>query len=98
MQSLLDSSTAADDPTPALLKRMLENAAKEGQIAIVQSLKSRIRSFQISRDLSMAIAIDGLTEIYEAIWSVEPNIVNIHFGHSDDPITMAITVDNVPML
>lgn len=97
MQSLLDSSAVVDDH-PALLERMLEHAAKEGQAAIVQSLVSRIGSFQISRDLALAVAIGGSAEIYEAIWSVEPDIVNIHLGHSGDPITMAVAVDNVPVL
>ena len=98
MQSLLDNPTAANDQTPALLEKMLEHAAKAGQVAIVQNLVFRKQSFRINRDLALAVAIGASAEIYEAIWSVQPDIIHTVLGHTGDPITMAVAANNVPVL
>lgn len=98
LQSLLEGHAAADEQSPALFEKMLEHAAQKGQVAAVQYLVSRNRPFKISRDLALAAAIGGSLEIYQAIWTINPDIVKIHFGHTGDPITVAVDSNNVAVL
>ena len=95
---LLGNMNDVDRQEPLLFKRMLQNAAKSAQIIIVQYLIIQNPSFKIDREIGFAVAIGGSLEIYKALYTVDPNIVSLHFGHTGDPITVAIQSNNLPVL
>ena len=98
LRSLLSDLDGDARQDPALFKKMLRRAAKSCQLSTLQYLISQNPSFTVDRDTGLAVAIGGSVEIYEALYTVDKNIINLHFGHTGDPVTVAVSTSNVPVL
>ena len=98
LRSLLSDLGGAASQDPAFFQKTLRSAAKSCQLSAVQYLISQNSSFTIDRETGLAVATSGSVEIYEALYAVDPNIINLHFGHTGDPITVAVSSSNVPVL
>ena len=83
---------------PTYEKKMLRSAAKSCRLSAVQYLISQNPSFTIDRETGFAVAIGGSKEIYQAFYVVDRNVIDIHFGYTGDPITVAVSSNNVPVL
>ena len=82
-----------------LFKKMLQIAAASRQLSVVQHLlPQKPDSFTIDRDLAFAVAIGSSKDIYQAFYSFDPNFISIHFGHTGDAITVAVSDKNISVL
>ena len=98
LHSLLSNLDGDARPNPALFQKMLRCAAKSSQLSAVQYLISHNSSLTIDRETGLAVAIGGSVEIYEALYAIDSNIIKLHFGHTGDPITVAVSSSNIPVL
>ncbi len=98
LRSLLNGLDGAGRQDPDLFKKMLQSAARSCQLSAVQYLISQNSSFTIDRETGLAVATSGSIEIYEALYAIDPNVISLHFGHTGDPITIAVSSSNVPVL
>ena len=98
LDSLLSGLNEFARHEPKLLMKMLRNAARSRQLSVVQYLISQNPSFTIDRETGLAVAIADSKEIYQALYIVDPNLINLHFGHTGDPVTVAISLNSVPTL
>jgi len=98
LRSLLNGLDGTGRHDPALFKKMLQTAAKSCQLSAVQYLISQNPPFTIDRETGLAVATSGSVEIYKALHAIDPNVISLHFGHTGDPITMAVSSGNVPVL
>ena len=98
LRMILANVDDIDRRNPNFILSMLRGAARSGQVSIVQYLAIQDISVKIDRDTGLAIAIAGSRPIYEAVYTVDPDAVNLHFGHTGDPVTVAVSTNNIEVL
>ena len=98
LRMILANVNDIDCRNPNFNMSMLRGAARSGQVSIVQYLATQDISVKIDRDTGLAIAIAGSRPIYEAVYTVDPDAVNLHFGHTGDPVTVAVSTNNIEVL
>ena len=98
LDSLLSGLNESARHEPKIFMKMLQTAARSRQLSVVQYLISQNSSFTIDRETGLAVADASSKEIYQALYMVDPNIINLHFGHTGDPVTVAVFLNSVPTL
>ena len=98
LQSILATVNDVDRRKSNFFLSMLRSAARSCQVSIVQYLVTQDISIKIDRDTGLAIAIAGSRPIYEAVYKVDPDVVKLHFGHTGDPVTVAVSTNNIDVL
>lgn len=98
LRRILANVNDVDPRNPDFILSILRSAARSGQVSIVQYLVTQDISLKIDRDTGLAIAIAGSRPIYEAVYIVDPDVVNLHFGHTGDPVTVAVSTNNIDVL
>ena len=98
LRRILANMSDIDPRNPDFFLSMLRSATRSGQVSIVQYLVTQDNSVKIDRDTGLAIAIAGSRPIYEAVYPVDPDVVNLHFGHTGDPVTVAVSTNNIDVL
>lgn len=84
-----------------LWHKLLQAACKSGQTNPAAFLLARHpydHGLTIDRDTGFAAAAGGFVEIYEMLYQADSNVVHLSFGHTGDPITVAVQTNNVPVL
>ena len=98
LRRILANMNDVDRRNPDFFMSMLRSATRSGQVPIVQYLVTQDISVKIDREIGLAIAIAGSRPIYEAVYTVDPDVVNLHFGHTGDPVTVAVSTNNIDVL
>ena len=98
LQRTLANMNDVDRKQPDFFLMMLRSAAYYGQVTTVQYLVSLDTSFKLDRDTAITIAGAKSRAIYEAVYTVDPDVVNLHFGHGGDPVTAAVASKNIEVL
>ena len=98
LQSIWNTTNEEERQNAKYFRSMLQAASKARQVAIVQYLVTQNPHFKIDRETGLAIATGGSVEIYEELYKLDPEVVNLHFGHTGDPVTVAVQTGNLPVL
>ena len=98
LRRILANMNDVDRRSPDFFVSMLLSATRSGQVSIVQYLVTQGISVKINRETGLAIAKAGSRPIYEAVYTVDPDVVNLHFGHTGDPVTVAVSSNNIEVL
>lgn len=83
--------------TKALKQLMLEEAAQQGNVEVFRFLLQQRPDAEIS-DNVRSYALEGGVEIWKAILDHRPELINYDFGEKGDLISMAVLMNNVPLL
>lgn len=83
--------------TKAVSSLMLQEAAQHGNVEVFRFLLQQRPDNQISDDVR-SYALEGGVEIWKAILDHNPELINYDFGEKGDPISMAVMMNNVPLL
>lgn len=93
IQQLLDQYGTTD----ALNQCMLKEASQQGNVDIFRFLLQQRPDAEISDDVR-SCALEGGVEIWKAILDHSPELINHDFGEKGDLISMAVLMNNVPLL
>ena len=83
--------------TEALNQIVLKEAAQQGNVEVFRFLLQQWPDTEISDDVR-SYALEGGVEIWKAILDHSPELINYDFGEKGDLISMAVLMNNVPLL
>ena len=83
--------------TKALNQIALQEAAQHGNVGVFSFLLRQQPDVEISDDVR-SYALEGGVEIWKAILEHSPELIEYDFGEKGDLISMAVLMNNVPLL
>ncbi len=98
LRRTLANMNDVDRKQPDFFLSMLHTAAHYGQVTVVQCLVSQDTSFKVDRETAVVIAGAKSRAIYEAVYTVDPDFINLDWGHGGDAILAAVTTNNIEVL